>query len=81
VLAGQKVRGLPWLKLSSIGVGTYMGADDDDTDEQVVSATLLSVARGVNVIDTARNYRCAGALDRKALLMRGSIYALTRHCP
>ena len=35
----------------------YLGSEDAATDEQVVSALLNSVARGWNVIDTARNYR------------------------
>jgi len=38
-------------------VGLYLGSEDAATDEQVVSALLKSVARGWNVIDTARNYR------------------------
>ena len=45
------------MSLSSVGVGLYLGAEDAATDEQVVSALLKSVARGLNVIDTARNYR------------------------
>ena len=40
------------LTLSSLGMGTYLGAIDDATDEQVLSALLYSVTRGWNVIDT-----------------------------
>eukprot|EP00879_Flechtneria_rotunda_P016525 GHRR01017294.1.p1 GENE.GHRR01017294.1~~GHRR01017294.1.p1 ORF type:complete len:503 (+),score=147.23 GHRR01017294.1:667-2175(+) len=45
------------LQLSSLGLGTYLGAVDDATDEQVLAALMYSVARGWNVIDTAANYR------------------------
>ncbi len=37
--------------------GTYLGNEDDEIDEEVVSAIVKSVAHGCNVIDTARNYR------------------------
>jgi aryl-alcohol dehydrogenase-like predicted oxidoreductase len=40
------------LKLSSLGLGTYLGAADDATDEQVLAAVLYSATRGWNVIDT-----------------------------
>ena len=39
--------------------GTYLGNEDEDTDEQVASAVIKTVAHGCNVIDTARNYRQA----------------------
>jgi aryl-alcohol dehydrogenase-like predicted oxidoreductase len=40
------------LKLSSLGLGTYLGAVDDATDEQVLAAVLYSTTRGWNIIDT-----------------------------
>ena len=40
---GQAVRGSPWLTLSSMGIGTYLGSADDETDEQVTCAIILSV--------------------------------------
>lgn len=43
--------------LSSIGVGTYLGKPDDPTDEAVARAIVQSVQNGVNVLDTAINYR------------------------
>ena len=43
--------------LSSIGVGTYLGDPDDATDARYVSAIQRAVACGINVIDTASNYR------------------------
>ncbi|PNH09966.1 hypothetical protein TSOC_003376 [Tetrabaena socialis] len=45
------------LKLSSLGVGTYLGEPDSRTDEAVAAALIYSVANGFNVIDTASSYR------------------------
>lgn len=45
------------LTLSSIGIGTYLGNADDATDLMVKDAIVRSVTFGVNVIDTAINYR------------------------
>jgi predicted aldo/keto reductase-like oxidoreductase len=45
------------LTLSSIGVGTYLGADTDDEDKDVIAAIYDGIMKGVNVIDTAINYR------------------------
>ena len=45
------------LTLSSIGIGTYLGNADDITDVLVKDAIKKSVLSGVNVIDTAINYR------------------------
>lgn len=42
-LPGHNLRGDPWLTLSSLGTGTYLGAEDDNTDEMVASAVVLSV--------------------------------------
>lgn len=48
----------PWLKLSSLGVGTYLGSETEAEDEKVTCGIIESVGHGINVIDTARNYRC-----------------------
>jgi len=46
------------LTFSSIGVGTYLGEPDDETDKRVSSAITDSVSSGFsNVVDTAINYR------------------------
>ncbi len=46
------------MKLSSVGVGTYIGAPDDATDFHMYDGVKASVLSGaVNVIDTAINYR------------------------
>jgi len=45
------------LLLSSIGIGTYLGQPDTKTDERYTAAIAEAVASGVNVIDSAINYR------------------------
>jgi aryl-alcohol dehydrogenase-like predicted oxidoreductase len=45
------------LTLSSIGIGTYLGNPDEQTDLLVKEAIVKSVNLGINVIDTAINYR------------------------
>lgn len=43
---------------SSVGLGTYLGAADDATDELYEEAIVRALERGINVFDTALNYRC-----------------------
>ncbi|HKS16381.1 MAG TPA: aldo/keto reductase, partial [Planctomycetota bacterium] len=43
--------------LSSVGMGSYLGRWDDATDAQVAQAVRRVMSRGVNVIDSAINYR------------------------
>ena len=45
------------LFLSSIGIGTYLGEPDPATDEAYRRAIVRAVELGVNVIDSAINYR------------------------
>jgi aryl-alcohol dehydrogenase-like predicted oxidoreductase len=45
------------LLLSSVGVGTYLGNPDPVTDSKYTSAILRALELGINVIDTAINYR------------------------
>lgn len=45
------------LWLSSIGIGTYLGEADDETDQLYTDAVTRVVDLGANVIDTAANYR------------------------
>jgi aryl-alcohol dehydrogenase-like predicted oxidoreductase len=45
------------LSLSSIGIGTYLGNADEDTDRRYAEAVARAVELGANVIDTAANYR------------------------
>ena len=45
------------LWLSSIGIGTYLGQPDEQTDHRYTEAVVRAVELGANVIDTAANYR------------------------
>ncbi|MGO9601803.1 MAG: aldo/keto reductase [Candidatus Binataceae bacterium] len=42
---------------SSIGIGTYLGEPDAETDQDYEKAIAAAVRGGVNLIDTAVNYR------------------------
>ena len=45
------------LCLSSIGLGTYLGEPEDAADAAYTESILLAVRSGINVLDTAINYR------------------------
>src|SRR5216684_2068605 len=45
------------LTLSSLGIGTYLGQPDAKTDESYTAALVAAAESGINVIDTAINYR------------------------
>lgn len=45
VVTGHAMRGDPWLSLSSLGIGTYLGAEDEETDELVAAAVITSVQK------------------------------------
>src|ERR1700686_2538292 len=49
--------GVDWLWLSSIGLGTYLGEPDDAADKDYTEAIATAVISGINVLDTAINYR------------------------
>jgi aryl-alcohol dehydrogenase-like predicted oxidoreductase len=67
--------------VSSIGVGTYLGEPTDATDSAYRDAIELALESGINVVDTAINYRHqrservvgealrAAAVDRDAVLV------------
>ena len=50
--------GLGRYTLSSIGVGTYLGECTPVDDSAYESAISAAISEGVNLIDTAINYRC-----------------------
>jgi aryl-alcohol dehydrogenase-like predicted oxidoreductase len=45
------------LWLSSLGIGTYLGNADENTDTLYSHAVTRAVQRGINVVDSAANYR------------------------
>jgi aryl-alcohol dehydrogenase-like predicted oxidoreductase len=48
---------LDGLTISSVGVGTYLGDADDETDLLYTESILEAVRLGCNAVDTAVNYR------------------------
>ena len=56
-LAPNHFREQHGLVLSSIGIGTYLGNPDEATDLGYTHSVVRAVVLGVNVIDTAANYR------------------------
>ena len=53
----QHVPGAGELWLSSIGLGTYLGEPDDAADQAYTEAIAAALGSGINVLDTAINYR------------------------
>jgi len=43
--------------LSSLGIGTYLGQPNEKTDAAYTAAVVAAVENGINVIDSAINYR------------------------
>ena len=50
----RTVRGL---HVSTLGVGTYLGGDDDASDRAYIDALIAAAGGGINFFDTAINYR------------------------
>jgi aryl-alcohol dehydrogenase-like predicted oxidoreductase len=53
----EHFRELRGIRLSSLGLGTYLGREDDATDALYRGAVGRALERGFNVLDTAVNYR------------------------
>ena len=53
----EHVPHLSHLSLSSVGIGTYLGEVDSATDQRYTEAVLAAITNGVNVVDSAINYR------------------------
>ena len=53
----EHVPGVDQLWLSSIGLGTYLGEPDDVADRDYTEAIATALISGINVLDTAINYR------------------------
>jgi len=72
------------LRLSSVGVGTYLGDADDETDTAYVDALTTAFEIGCNVVDTAINYRnqrserAVGDALRKKDVTRDEIFLATK---
>lgn len=73
------------LTISSLGFGTYLGECDEHDDERYATTMARAIGAGINLIDTAINYRCqrseravgtalqraiaAGAADRESIVI------------
>ena len=57
----QNYKNVNNITLSNVGIGTYLGNPDIATDKLVEDAVKKSVLGGINVIDTAINYRAQKA--------------------
>lgn len=76
------------LSLSAIGVGTYLGTADSQTDILLEDALTKLLSMGCNVIDCAPNYRdmrsekCVGKvlsrLAARGLISRNAIFVATK---
>jgi aryl-alcohol dehydrogenase-like predicted oxidoreductase len=53
----EHVPGVSDLWLSSIGLGTYLGEPSDAADQRYMEAIATGLRSGINVLDTAINYR------------------------
>jgi aryl-alcohol dehydrogenase-like predicted oxidoreductase len=53
----EKVPGAEQVALSSIGLGTYLGEPSDEADRNYNDAIVTALRSGINVVDTAINYR------------------------
>ena len=55
--APSHFRDFQGLTLSTLGIGTYLGAEDEATDRAYASSVTRALQLGINVVDTAVNYR------------------------
>jgi aryl-alcohol dehydrogenase-like predicted oxidoreductase len=46
------------LRISTLGLGTYLGECGDSDDTRYEAVTRAALERGINFLDTAINYRC-----------------------
>jgi len=60
-ISQQNYKNIHNLTLSNVGVGTYLGNPDVETDYIVQDAIKKSILGGINVIDSAINYRAQKA--------------------
>jgi len=67
-------RPLDGLLVSSIGLGTYLGEEDDETDRRYGAALVDAANLGCNLFDTAINYRA----QRSERVLGQALAALVR---
>jgi len=87
-LPAAHFRTLDGLTVSSIGLGTYLGEEDDETDRGYGQAIVDAANLGCNLLDTAINYRAQRServigqtllqLERELGLPRAQIVVCTK---
>ena len=83
-LPGHFRAALDGLRLSSLGIGTYLGRDDAQTDALYADSVRRALQLGINVIDSAINYRnqrserAVGAALRESGLARDQVVLCTK---
>ena len=60
-ISQQNYKNVHNLTLSNVGIGTYLGNPDIETDKLVEASVKKSILGGINVIDSAINYRAQKA--------------------
>ncbi len=70
----RELPGATGLLLSSLGIGTYLGDADTRTDQGYTDAVVAAVTAGVNVIDSAINYR----FQRSERSIRAALHQLAQ---
>ena len=63
------------LTASSLGVGTYLGECDESDDARYVTAIRSALGQGINLIDSAINYRCQRSERAVGVALREAIAA------
>lgn len=61
------------LTVSSLGMGTYLGECDDREDARYTELLATGIDRGLNLLDTAINYRCQRSERAVGRALRQSI--------
>ena len=61
------------LRASALGLGTYLGECDDTDDSRYDAVARLALERGINLIDSAINYRCQRSERVVGRAMRAAI--------
>jgi aryl-alcohol dehydrogenase-like predicted oxidoreductase len=67
-------KSLDGLVASSFGIGTYLGEPDDDDDARYFETISSAIGEGINLVDTAINYRC----QRSELVVGRALQAVVR---
>jgi aryl-alcohol dehydrogenase-like predicted oxidoreductase len=76
------------IRMSSLGIGTYLGECDDGDDSRYEQAIGGAIGGGINVVDSAINYRCQrseravgralGTLLREGSVARDEVVVCTK---